>query len=86
MEDKELPLVGGTALFRTGDRFEPSDKIGLGNLTGEVMRTGGTKQHSSDELNQLLERRAASVETGISITYLAELKYRTSHARNLSSR
>jgi zinc protease len=68
MEDKELPLVGGTALFRTGERFEPSDKIGLGNLTGEVMRTGGTKQHSSDELNQLLERRAASVETGISTT------------------
>ncbi|MGB7708755.1 MAG: pitrilysin family protein [Microcoleus sp.] len=68
MEDKELPLVGGTALFRTGERFEPIDKIGLGNLTGEVMRTGGTKQHSSDELNQLLERRAASVETGISTT------------------
>ncbi|MCC3433218.1 MAG: insulinase family protein [Microcoleus sp. PH2017_04_SCI_O_A] len=43
MEDRELPLVGGTALFRTGDRFEPADKIGLGGLTGEVMRTGGTE-------------------------------------------
>ena len=68
MEDKELPLVGGNALFRTGDRFEPIDKIGLATLTGEVMRTGGTNKHSSDELNQLLERRAAAVETGISAT------------------
>jgi zinc protease len=68
MEDKELPLVGGMALFRTGDRFEPIDKTGLASLTGEVMRTGGTKKHSSEELNQLLERRAASVETGINAT------------------
>jgi zinc protease len=66
MEDKELPLVEGTALFRTGDRFEPEDKIGLASLTGEVMRTGGTSKHTADELNQLLEQRAAYVETGIS--------------------
>ena len=68
MEDHELPLVGGTALVRTGDRFEPADKLGLASLTGNVMRTGGTRQHSPDELNQLLEQRAAAVETGIGIT------------------
>jgi zinc protease len=66
MEDKELPLVEGAAIFRTGDRFEPEDKIGLASLTGEVMRTGGTSKHTADELNQLLEQRAAYVETGIS--------------------
>ena len=65
MEDHELPLVGGTVLIRTGDRLEPVDKIGLATMVGEVMRTGGTKQHSGDELNALLEQRAASVETGI---------------------
>jgi len=27
------------------------------------MRIGGTQQHSADELNQLLEQRAATVET-----------------------
>lgn len=68
LEDRELPLVGGTALIRTGDRFESADKIGLAGLTGTVMRTGGTTNHSPDELNQLLEQRAASVETGISTT------------------
>ncbi len=68
MEDHELPLIGGTALIRTGDRLEPADKVGLASLVGEVMRTGGTTEHSGDELNQLLEQRAASVEAGIGTT------------------
>jgi len=68
MEDHELPLVGGTALIHTGDRFEPEEKIGLAGMVGEVMRTGGTTKHSGDELNQILEQRAAAVETGIGTT------------------
>lgn len=65
MEDRELPLVGGTALIRTGERLEPAAKVGLAGLTGTVMRLGGTQKHSGDQLNQLLEQRAAVVETGI---------------------
>lgn len=65
MEDHDLPLVSGTALVRTGSRLEPADKVGLASLTGEVLRTGGTKKHSADQLNNLLEQRAASVETSI---------------------
>jgi zinc protease len=65
MEDHELPLVGGTAMIYTGDRLEPADQVGLAGITGEVIRSGGTLSHPADELNQLLEQRAASVETGI---------------------
>lgn len=68
VEDHELPLVGGSALFRTGDRFESGEQVGLAGITGEVLRNGGTRQHSADELNQLLEQKAASVEAGISST------------------
>lgn len=68
MEDRELPLVGGTAIFRTGDRWEPADKVGLAGITGSVMRSGGTQKHPPDELNQLLEQKAASVETSIGAT------------------
>lgn len=68
MEDHELPLVTGTALFRAGDRWEPADQVGLASITGEVMRTGGTAEHTPDDLNQLLEQQAASVETSISST------------------
>ena len=65
MEDHELPLVGGTAIIRTGDRLEPADKVGLADLTATVMRTGGTATQSGDDLNRFLERRAASVEAGM---------------------
>ncbi|WP_138499051.1 M16 family metallopeptidase [Nostoc sp. PA-18-2419] len=68
MEDRELPLVKGTALVRTGNRLEPLEKVGLAGFTGAVMRTGGTTKHSPDELNEILEQRAASVETSISET------------------
>lgn len=40
MENHELPLVSGSAMIRTGDRFEPGDKVGLAQLTGTVMRSG----------------------------------------------
>ncbi|WP_041233263.1 M16 family metallopeptidase [Cylindrospermum stagnale] len=66
MEDHELPLVSGTAIVRTGSRLEPADQVGLASFTGSVMRTGGTQKHSPDELNEILEQRAAAVETSIS--------------------
>ncbi|MCW6037789.1 insulinase family protein [Spirulina subsalsa FACHB-351] len=65
VENHELPLVRGNAFFRTGARLEPSDQVGLAELTGTVIRTGGTTNHPSNELNELLEQRAASVETSI---------------------
>ncbi|QSJ15922.1 insulinase family protein [Nostoc sp. UHCC 0702] len=66
MEDHELPLVSGMALVRTGSRWEPAQKVGVAGFTGSVMRTGGTKKHSPDQLNEILEQRAAAVETSIS--------------------
>ena len=68
IEDHEFPLVSGTAIFRTGSRLEPAEKVGLASLTGTVMRSGGTQQHPPDQLNQILEQRAASIETGIGTT------------------
>ncbi|NER00166.1 MAG: insulinase family protein [Cyanothece sp. SIO2G6] len=66
MEDHELPLVSGTALVRTGGRFEPADKVGLAAITGNVMRSGGSVAYPADDLNAYLESHAASIETGIS--------------------
>ena len=65
MEDHDLPLVSGQAWIKTGSRLEPADKIGLASITGEVVRSGGTQSHSPDELNQLLEQKAASVEVSV---------------------
>lgn len=68
LEDHELPLVSGTALVRTGNLFDPPDKIGLATMTGMVLRTGGTKTRTGDELDVDLENIAASVESDIGET------------------
>jgi predicted Zn-dependent peptidase len=65
VEDHELPLIELTALIRTGSNYEPLDKVGLARITGSVMRTGGTKSKTGDEIDEILEKIAASVETGI---------------------
>lgn len=65
VEDRDFPLIGGSAIVRTGARFEPPNKVGLAGLTGTVIRSGGTENHSATELNTILEQKAASIETGI---------------------
>lgn len=65
MEDRELPLVSGTAIVKTGQRLEPSEKVGLADLVGTLMRSGGSELHPADRLNQILEAKAALVETSI---------------------
>ena len=62
-EDHELPLIDGVARIRGGSRIEPANKVGLVDLYGEVWRTGGTKTQTGDQLDDLLEARAAKVET-----------------------
>jgi len=65
LEDHELPLVHGVMRIRTGNLFEPADEVGLASVTGVVMRSGGTKAKTGDELDRELEDIAASVESDI---------------------
>ncbi|MGK7949651.1 MAG: M16 family metallopeptidase [Xenococcaceae cyanobacterium] len=68
IEDHDLPLVEGKALIHTGSRYEPAELVGLAQLVGTVMRSGGTQSHPADELNTILEQKAAGIETQIDTT------------------
>jgi len=65
LENHELPVVRGSALVRTGNLFDPADRVGLAGITGTVMRSGGTLDKTGDQLDEQLENIAASVETSI---------------------
>ena len=65
LPDVELPLVTISAMIRTGSIYDPPEKIGLAELTGTVMRTGGTDQMSGDQVDETLEYLAANVSIGI---------------------
>lgn len=66
--DDELPLINIHGIIRTGSFLIPNEKAGLASITGTVMRTGGTTSIPPDELDELLENRAASISTGIGLT------------------
>lgn len=65
MEDHSLPLINFKALVRTGTIYEPAEKTGLGDITFEVMRTGGAGERTGDEIDILLENIGAGISTGI---------------------
>jgi len=81
LENHELPLVRGLALVRTGNLFDPADKVGLASVTGSLIRSGGTTAKSGDQLDEELENIAASVESQIGESYgsvsFSTLKERT---------
>jgi zinc protease len=81
LEDHSLPLVRGTALVRTGNLFDPADKVGLAGVTGDTMRAGGTGSRTGDQLDEQLENIAASVESSIDESFgrvtFSTLKERT---------
>ncbi len=65
LENHELPTVRGTLLVRTGNLFDPKDKVGLATIAGSTLRSGGTTEKPGDQIDEQLENIAASVESSI---------------------
>ena len=62
-EDHELPFVSGTILISGGAIDEDPAKTGLVDLYGQTWRTSGTAKMSGDAMDDLLESKAAHIET-----------------------
>ncbi|MBN1211275.1 MAG: insulinase family protein [candidate division Zixibacteria bacterium] len=67
LEDRSLPIFRAGLRINTGTYLEPADKIGLAEVCGMVMRTGGTEKWTGDEIDEMLEGVGGSVETGIDV-------------------
>ncbi|MGA3015704.1 MAG: pitrilysin family protein [Bryobacteraceae bacterium] len=65
VEDHDAALIHGMAVVRTGNLFDPRDRVGLAALTGLVMRTGGTRTRTAEQLTLLLENMAATLDSSI---------------------
>ena len=62
-EDHELPFVSGSVLIPGGSRDVPAAKAGLISLYSQTWRTSGTAKIDGDALDDLLEAKAAHIET-----------------------
>lgn len=76
LEDHDLPVVTGKAYVRSSPSLVPEAKVGLGRLTGEVMRSGGTTAHTGDWLDDRLAAIGAAISTSIGVD-LADAGFRT---------
>ena len=75
LENHDLPIVAGEIDVRSTPTWIPDDKVGLGTITGEVIRSGGTATHSGDWLDDRLAAVGASIETNIGLD-LASARFR----------
>jgi zinc protease len=62
-EDHELPFVSGSVLIPGGSRDESPAKTGMVGLYGQAWRTSGTVKVDGDAMDDLLEAKAAHIET-----------------------
>jgi len=67
LEDHELPLVRLEMYFQAGTQYDPIDKIGLGAIFGEAMTYGGTATRPPEEIEKILDRKAASINFAIAL-------------------
>ena len=58
-EDRELPLVTVTVTLRGGSYLDPAGKEGLADLAGYLLRRGGTKAMTAEQLEERLAFLAA---------------------------
>jgi zinc protease len=59
--DPGLPLVNIMVRVGTGSIHDPQNKIGAAEMTGQVVRNGGTAKYPGDELDRQLESRGAEL-------------------------
>jgi len=62
-EDHELPFINGSVLIPGGQRDEQPAKAGLTDIYGLAWRTSGSVKMSGDAMDDLLESKAAHIET-----------------------
>jgi zinc protease len=67
LEDHELPLIKMTMYFQGGSETDPIDKIGLGALFGESMTFGGSLSHTPEDIEKMLDQKAASIGFSIGL-------------------
>ena len=67
LEDHELPLIKLGMYFQAGTQYDPIDKVGLGSIYGEALTTGGSVSHTPEEIEKILDRKAASINVSIEL-------------------
>ncbi|MFN0057376.1 MAG: M16 family metallopeptidase [Planctomycetota bacterium] len=59
---RELPLIRISFVFRAGSYLDPADKVGLAELTGDLLRRGGSRKRAPEVIDARLDFLATELE------------------------
>ncbi len=65
MEDHTLPVVKMKIFNKVGSVYEPKDKLGLAQLTGMLMRSGGAAKRGPEEFDKAVDDIGAMLGSAI---------------------
>lgn len=65
IENHEAPQIAGAAFVRAGSAFDPDGLAGLATVTAAMLRTGGARQRSPEQLDAELETLGATLESNV---------------------
>jgi zinc protease len=69
IKDEKLPLVTVRIILKGGNAYDPLAKVGLSDITAQLLRIGGTKEMTGDQLDKFLD------DNGISIAIFADTEF-----------
>ncbi|MBI2343225.1 MAG: insulinase family protein [Deltaproteobacteria bacterium] len=65
IEDHLLPLVRFGLIFPAGEVYDPPEKFGLSAMLAAMLRSGGTRQHDAEWIDDTLDANAIKIEIRI---------------------
>lgn len=63
LKDNTLPIINISAKVKTGKLYDTKDKIGLAELTADLLKDGGTLKYKPEEIDKTLEFSGASISS-----------------------
>jgi zinc protease len=61
IKDDKLPLVTIRVILKGGDAYDPKSKVGLTDITAQLLRIGGTKDLKPEDLDKQLDANGISI-------------------------
>ena len=63
LRDNTLPIINISAKIKSGKFYDTKDKIGLAELTADLLKDGGTIKYKPEEIDKILEFSGASIDS-----------------------
>lgn len=61
IKNEKLPLIDLYIMFKGGDVYDPGNKVGIGEITAQLLRIGGTEKLSPTQIDQFLDSKGINL-------------------------